>query len=177
MVAEIVRSRFDERERVMLAMDYPVYVVGSVDGEGSMNAMLACWVTQISFRPRLVAVSLENDARTLAYIRQTAVFSVNLLPESDGAGIARKVVMPAEGRKVAGRKHETIHHKLDHVAYAVHDTGVPVLLDGMGWYACALRDLVPVGDHTLAIGEVTDAGILRDESMLLERDLGWGYAG
>lgn len=170
----------DPKERAMLAMSYGVHVIGSVDSEGSMNAMIADWVMQVSFKPRLVAVSIENDARTLRYVRETNVFSVNMLHELDGMDIARKVVMPAEGRKVKGRSEEAkevVHHKLDSLKYEVYDTGVPILVDTLGWYTCDVKDFVPTGDHTLVIGEVTDGGILRSGDMLIERDLGWEYAG
>lgn len=93
-------------EKALLALSYGVHVIGSRSADGSMNAMLADWVMQVSFKPRLVAVAIENDARTLRYIKQTRVFSVNLLHEKDGLEIARKVVMPAEGRKIKGRSEE-----------------------------------------------------------------------
>jgi flavin reductase (DIM6/NTAB) family NADH-FMN oxidoreductase RutF len=156
-------------------------VIGSADAAGSMNAMIADWVMQVSFKPRLVAVSIENDARTLRYIRETDVFSVNMLHEKDGMDIARKVVMPAEGRKVKGRSQtaaEVVHHKLDGLRYEIdEELGVPILLDALGWYTCTVQSYFPAGDHTLVIGEVVDGGILRSGEMLIERDLGWEYAG
>jgi flavin reductase (DIM6/NTAB) family NADH-FMN oxidoreductase RutF len=170
----------DPVERAMLAMSYGVHVIGSRDADGSLNAMIADWVMQVSFKPRLVAASIENDARTLRYVRATGVFSVNMLHESDGVEIARKVVMPAEGRKVKGRSQaaaEVVHHKLEGLKYEEHESGVPILLDALGWYTCDVESFVPAGDHTLVIGKVTDGGILRSGEMLIERDLGWEYAG
>lgn len=170
----------DPVERAMLAMSYGVQVIGSRDADGSLNAMLADWVMQVSFKPRLVAASIENDARTLRYIRATGVFSVNLLHATDGVAIARKVVMPAEGRKVKGRSEEAaavVHHKLDGLRYELSESGVPILLDALGWFTCEVESTVPVGDHTLVVGRVTDGAILRSGDMLIERDLGWEYAG
>ena len=167
-------------ERALLALSYGVHVIGSVDSEGSMNAMLADWVMQVSFKPRLVAVAIENDARTLRYIRQTGVFSVNLLHEKDGMEIARKVVMPAEGRKIKGRSEEAaavINHKLADIAYGVHPNGCPVLDQALGWFTCEADDFVEAGDHTIIIGAVTDGEVLRAGDMLIERDLGWEYGG
>ena len=172
-------KEIDPLERAMLAMSYGVHVIGSCDSEGSMNAMIADWVMQVSFKPRLVAVSIENDARTLRYVRDTGVYSVNMLHEKDGMDIARKVVMPSEGRKVRGRtsQSEVVHHKLEGLDYHVHENGTPLLLDALGWYTCEVRDFYEVGDHTLAIGEVTDGDVIRSGDMLVERDLGWEYAG
>lgn len=167
-------------ERAMLAMSYGVQVIGSRDAEGAFNAMLADWVMQVSFKPRLVAASIENDARTLRYIRATKVFSVNLLHEKDGVEIARKVVMPAEGRKVKGRSEEAaavVHHKLEGLRYHLSESGVPILQDALGWFTCEVETFLPTGDHTIVVGRVTDGGILRSGDMLIERDLGWEYAG
>ena len=52
-------------ERALLAMCYGVHVIGSVSEAGERNLMIADWVMQVSFAPRLAAASIENDARTL----------------------------------------------------------------------------------------------------------------
>ena len=173
-------KEIDPIERAMLAMSYGVQVIGSKDADGSLNAMLADWVMQVSFKPRLIAAAIENDARTLRYVRATGVFSVNMLHEKDGGEIARKVVMPAEGRKVRGRSEEAanvIHHKLDGLRYELSESGVPILLDALGWYTCEVESTTQAGDHTIVIARVTDGGILRSGDMLIERELGWEYAG
>lgn len=57
-----------------LARDFVgLNVIGSRSTNNDLNAMLAAWVMQIAFEPRMVAVSLENDAFTLRYIRATSV--------------------------------------------------------------------------------------------------------
>jgi flavin reductase (DIM6/NTAB) family NADH-FMN oxidoreductase RutF len=167
-------------ERAMLAMSYGVQVIGSHNRDGDLNAMLADWVMQVSFKPRLVAASIENDARTLRFIRETGSFSVNLLHEKDGIDIARKVVMPAEASKVRGRSAEAsaqIRQKLDGISYVISDLGDPLLNDALGWFTCKAEQFIPTGDHTLVIGSVTDGDVLRSGEMLIERDLGWEYAG
>ena len=100
-------------EKALLALSYGVHVIGSRSGDGTLNAMLADWVMQVSFKPRLVAVSIENDARTLRFIRETNAFTVNLLHEKDGLDIARKVVMPSEAKKVRGRSDEAASQVID----------------------------------------------------------------
>src|SRR5512135_1758147 len=93
-------------EKAMLKLSYGVHVIGSRSADDDLNVMLADWVMQVSFKPRLVAVGIENDARTLRFIRETGTFSVNLLHEKDGDEIARRVVMPSESKKVRGRPEE-----------------------------------------------------------------------
>ena len=167
-------------EQAMLKLSYGVHVIGSRSDQGELNAMLADWVMQVSFNPRLVAVGIENDARTLRFIRETGVFSVNLLHEKDGDQIARKVVMPSESNKVKGRPEEMrdiVFNKLEGIEYALHENGCPVLDHALGWFTCDVDAMVVAGDHTLVIGLVTDGEVVRPGEMLIERELGWEYAG
>lgn len=172
-------KELDPRERAMLALSYGVHVIGSRAADDTLNAMLADWVMQVSFKPRLVAVAIENDARTLRFIRETNVFSVNLLHEKDGVAIARQVVMPSEGSKIKGRTGEAtgVVDKLAGIGYGIHENGCPVLEDALAWFTCDARQFVPTGDHTIVVGEVTDGCVLRAGEMLIERELGWEYAG
>ncbi|MBI5946859.1 MAG: flavin reductase [Chloroflexi bacterium] len=167
-------------EKAMLAMSYGVHVIGSTSADGRLNAMIADWVMQVSFTPRLVCVAIENDARTLKNVRATGAFSVNMLHEKDGDQIARAVVMPSDGGKIRGRSEEAAsetHDKLRGLRYSLSPEGCPLLHDALGWYTCVAEQFVPAGDHTLVIGRVTDGDRIRDGEMLIERDLGWEYAG
>src|SRR6266508_4352200 len=82
-------------------MPYGLYIVGS-KSNGDLNGMMADWVMQVAFEPRLVAVSIENDAHTLANITNSGVFSVNLLA-ADEFQLAAKFAQPYYGSKVKGR--------------------------------------------------------------------------
>ncbi|MEX2081663.1 MAG: flavin reductase family protein [Dehalococcoidia bacterium] len=166
--------------KALLAMSYGVHVIGSHNTDGERNAMLADWVMQVSFRPRLVAVALENDSRTLRNVRQTNVFSVNLLHEKDGDEVARKVVMPSDREKIKGRTGENatgIVDKLAHLDYVISEDGCPLLNNALGWYSCTAETFVETGDHTIVVGLVTDGDVIRSGEMLIERDLGWEYGG
>ena len=167
-------------EKAMLKLSYGVHVIGSKSASGELNAMLADWLMQVSFKPRLVAASIENDARTLRFIRETGVFSVNLLHEKDGHEIARRVVMPSESKKVRDRPAEMqslIVQKLEGIPYGIHENGCPVLDQALGWFTCDVEDYVQTGDHTIVVGRVTDGDVIREGQMLIERELGWEYAG
>lgn len=166
--------------KALLAMCYGVHVIGSHNGEGERNAMLADWVMQVSFEPRLVAVSLENDSRTLRFVRATGVFSVNLLHEKDGIEIARKVVMPADNTKIKGRTGENatgVVDKLAHLDYVLGENGCPLLNQCLAWYSCEAEQFIASGDHTIVIGRVTDGDVVRSGEMLTEKQLGWEYGG
>lgn len=167
-------------EKALLKLSYGVHVIGSRAADGTLNAMLADWVMQVSFNPRLVAVAIENDARTLRFIKETGVYSVNLLHEKDGFGIARAVVMPSEARKIRGRSTEmaaTVYDKLAAIPHGIHENGCPILDRALGWFTCDIREFHATGDHTIVVGQVTDGDVLRDGDLLIERELGWEYGG
>ncbi len=66
---------------------YGLYIIGS-RGADNINGMMADWLMQVSFKPRLVCLSLENNSTTLRFCREAGVFTVNLLPADGGAALA-----------------------------------------------------------------------------------------
>ena len=108
---DVDRRELDATEEAMHALPYGIYVIGSVeqgdDGEPQPNGMIADWVMQVSFEPRLIAVAFERDSSSLARIRKNDAFTVNLLiAEQDGLELARRFVQPSDGSKVKGRSAE-----------------------------------------------------------------------
>lgn len=136
----MVMQTIDIEPDIVQAMDdmpYGCYIVGSHDCAGIPNGMMADWLMQVAFTPRMVAVSFENDAHTLANIRATGTFTVNMLPRDDsGMHLAARFAQPYDGAKVAGRSHNgdtTIHHKLEGLAFHDASDGSPVLDGACAW--------------------------------------------
>jgi len=167
---------------VMEQLPYGLYIIGSRSPEGEPNAMMADWVMQVSFEPRLVAVAFEKDAHTLENIRADGVFTVNMLSQdSESMSLASRFAQPYFGSKVAGRggiaMTET-HNKLDGIDYAWAASGCPVLDRGLGWLDCRADAFIEVGDHILVVGEVLDGALERKgEDVLTSTFTGWTYSG
>lgn len=158
-------------------MNYGMYVVGS-RGLMGLNVMAAHWLMQVSFKPRMVALSLENDARTLANIRETRVFSVNVMGE-DSRELIASFLQPANPAKVIGRGTSAsgIVDKLAGVPHRAMSTGCPVLKDALAWFECEVEGGLPTGDHTLVVARITDGGQINTGRPLRDDDLGWTYSG
>ncbi len=159
---------------------YGVYIIGSRSPAGELNGMLADWTMQVSFKPRLVAVSFENDATTLKNVRATQVFTVNILPAASGRQLAAAFAQPHDASKVKGRSEESprYYDKLRAVAHhAGEHTGCPVLDDALAYVECRAAQFVEAGDHTLVIGEVLDGDAPGEGEPLTQRILGWSYGG
>jgi flavin reductase (DIM6/NTAB) family NADH-FMN oxidoreductase RutF len=166
---------------VMEEMPYGLYIVGSQAQDGEANGMLADWVMQVSFHPRLLAVAFENDAHTLANIRATQAFTVNLLGQDPaGMQLAMRFAQPYFDAKIAYRARRAqarVHHKLDGVAFSRSATGCPVLEDAIAWAACEVEQFLAVGDHTLVIGRVSAGQVQREAEPLTSEYTGWPYSG
>jgi flavin reductase (DIM6/NTAB) family NADH-FMN oxidoreductase RutF len=170
-----------EVERVMHEMPYGLYIIGSKEADGRVNGMMADWVMQVSFDPRLVVVSFEPNSHTLENVRERRFFTVNLLAQDEPSmDLARRFAQPHSGTKVQGRKGSTataVHYKLEGVDHTTTANGCPVLDDAMGWAECELVDTQDIGDHVLVVGAVLDGGVLREAEPLTSTFTGWTYSG
>jgi flavin reductase (DIM6/NTAB) family NADH-FMN oxidoreductase RutF len=112
----------------------------SPEGPVGMTANALC---SLSLDPLLLLVCIDNSARTLAPIRATERFAVNVLCREQRAladAFASKQSKPEHFQRTPWRAHQ----------------GVPVLEESLAWLVCDLRELHPGGDHTIGIGAVTD---------------------
>ncbi len=99
-------------------------------------------VTSLSLDPLLVLVCFDNGSRTLEVVRAARRFAVNVLATDQ-----RALAAVFASKAVAREKFEATTHEIAH--------GVPVLDGALAWMACDVRELLPGGDHTIAIGAVT----------------------
>ncbi len=120
-------------------------------GPAGPVGMTANAVCSLSLEPLLVLVCIDNDARTLPVIERAGRFGVNVLAAGQ-EGLARRFASSSapETEKFAG------------VPHALHE-GIPVLEGGLAWVGCALRELLPGGDHTIGIGAVEAAETARED--------------
>jgi len=141
------------RRRVLWTMPSGLYVIGTRAGE-RRNAMTANWVTQVSFDPKLLAVSIEHDALTHELVTAGGVFSCNIVAQEDRA-IVRKFTKPVDVDVEA--------HTLN--GFPFHDgaSGAPILDQAVAFVDCEVRHTFDVGSHSLFVGEVVDAAFQQAE--------------
>ena len=115
--------------------------------------MTANALCSLSLDPLLALVCFENRARTLPIVRESGRFAVNVLRsgQEDLAGVFASKMPEAE-------KLEGVQHRFE--------CGVPIIEGSLAWAACELRELMPGGDHTIAIGEVLALGLGDGEPLL-----------
>lgn len=153
------------KRKVLRTFTYGLYAVSCSD-EGEVNAFTANWLSQASFDPPQLMVSVENASRSLPMILHSRVFTVNVLRSG--------------GRELAGKLGKSaIQHpdKLVGLDYEVGANGCPILRDALAWVACEVRHTAPAGDSTLIIAEVVDTGMLAEGQALTMAEAGFRHAG
>jgi len=150
-------------------ISYGLYIIGSKSGD-DLNGMTANWVSQISFDPPLVAISVENDSHTRKLIDEGKVFSVNIIEDNEqGRAIIEHYVKPQKPYR----------DKLGDEQFTTAETGTPLLAAAISWFECQLEQTIEAGDHQLYIGRVVGAGVQKpkEATPLTLTALGWHYGG
>lgn len=157
------------RRRVLWSLPYGLYVVGSRAGE-RRNAMTLNWATQVSFEPKVVAISVDQTALTHELIHEGGAFCLNTVARDDRA-IVRKFTKPVDVDLDA----MTLN------GFAFHEgvTGCPILDQAPAYLDCEVRQAIEVGHHTLFFGEVVDCAFQADEDtdVLRMEDTRLNYGG
>jgi 3-hydroxy-9,10-secoandrosta-1,3,5(10)-triene-9,17-dione monooxygenase reductase component len=121
-----------------------VAVVTSRDENGPRGATTNA-LTSLSLDPLLVLVALDRTSNTLAAVRSSGRFCINVLA-ADQEGIARRFATKASGEeKLAACAHELVD-------------GMPVLGGCVAWLTCELDQELDGGDHAILIGRPLEAG-------------------
>lgn len=153
------------KKQALRLFTYGLYAVMCADQQ-EVNAFTANWLTQISFDPPLIAVSIENNARSLSIILNSKKFTINVLQ-----------VGQRELAGTLGKSATRTPDKLAGIPYTITNVGYPILQSALGWVACAVQQTVLAGDSTLVIAEVVDAGILAEGTPLTMAEAGFRHAG
>ncbi len=153
------------KRQVLRTFTYGLYAVSCADG-AEVNAFTANWLSQVSFDPPLLAVSVENASKSLPMILHSGVFTVNVLRSGS--------------RELAGKLGKSAVRQPDKLAgidYKRGTNGCPILHEALAWVACKVLHTVSAGDSTLIVAEVVDTGMLAEGPALTMAEAGFRHAG
>ncbi len=155
------------KKKVLRDFTYGLYAVTAAH-DGERGVFTANWLSQASFEPPLVMLSVENDSSTLPLIRASGRFAICPLDES------QKALAGALGRPKAraGDKYATLGLRVVQTA-----SGVPALADALGYVVCRVEAEVPAGDSVVFVAEVIEARVLNEGEPLTMREAGFRHAG
>lgn len=118
--------------------------------EGDVHGMTANAFMSVSLDPKLVVVSIGENAKILNKIKESKIFTVNIL-----AADQQELSMIFAGQLKEHKK--VTFDRLD---------GKPVLAGAVAQIACEVSAEHVEGDHTLFIGKVTDIHLEDAEPLL-----------
>ena len=153
------------KKEALRLFSYGLYAITTGDDQ-QRNAFTANWVTQVSFDPPLVMLSIENDSVSLPIIRRTGLFAVN--------------VYASDQRELAGllgKSYSKHPEKVDSVKFGSGETGCPVLVEGLAYVECRVQGEMLAGDSTLLLAQVEGATVLRRAEPLTMLAAGFKHAG
>lgn len=135
-------------------LSYGVYVISTWDN-GRPTGCTANSAMQITSDPATIAVSINHDNYTNSCIQENGKFAISILGEHTDPGIIG----------VFGFKSGRDCNKFDEVQEAVKGY-MPVVADACAYIVCEVIDKMETSSHTVFLGKVLDADILRkDEPM------------
>ena len=138
-----------------------IYVVGVANGD-ERDAFTAAWVTQVSFDPLLLALSINPEHASYPLLHAGRGFTVNVLKQGQ-LDLARRF----------GTRSGRDEDKLAGIRWRPGRTGAPILEDALAYFACELAGHTPAGDHEVVLGRVTDGKVLdRNAAPLTYADTG-----
>jgi 3,4-dihydroxy-2-butanone 4-phosphate synthase len=117
-----------------------VSVVTARDADGNPVGTTANAISSVSLDPPLLLACLAKSSETLAAIRETGRFAVNVLADDQRHHSDR---FAKKGEAV--RSHE--------VDFDDHEHGVPVLPGALATIACEVGAIHPAGDHEIVLGD------------------------
>jgi len=155
------------KKTTLRMIPYGLYVLTAAHADGRVAAATVNWVTQASFEPPLVAVGVKADSGAHALIKDTKAFALNVLGKGQ-QGVAFTFFKPAE------KKGDTISGE----PIRAGSTGSPILTNCPAYVECTLESTVEIGDHSIFVGKVVDASVVKqpegraDDATLWLKDLG-----
>jgi ferric-chelate reductase [NAD(P)H] len=137
--------------QVFTQLSYGLYVVTS-HLEGRLNGQMVNTVLQVTSEPPRVAVIINKNNLTHEFISKSRVFGASVLDIST----------PMTFIGLFGFKSGRNEDKLSKVQFIQSTTGVPLVTDhGLCVLEAKVIDEVDVGTHTLFVGDVITAEVLR----------------
>ena len=137
----------------MGAVCTPVAVVTAFDRHRPHGTTVSAF-TSLSMTPPMLLVSLDASSDLLTHVTEQRRFGVNVLASSQHA-LATNFARKGDD-------------KFTGVDWS-RSSELPRLSHAAGWVACELADLVPGGDHVIALGHVIDAGHTDDTPLTYHR--------
>jgi flavin reductase (DIM6/NTAB) family NADH-FMN oxidoreductase RutF len=162
-----------QRKKALRMVPYALYLMGVrrkevKDASRDLNAFVASWVTQVSFKPPMVVVGVKRDAHSNEMVKEAGVFTLNILG-AEQKDLAQKFFKELEvtATTMSGTAYRAAEH-----------TGCPVFPETPAHVECVVKHVYDgENDHSVVVAEVVGVEHRRDAKPLTHAETGWHYAG
>lgn len=138
--------------KAFFKLSYGMYVISS-ELNGRLNGQIANTVFQITSEPKMVAVSINKQNLTHQFMQKNGRFSISVLSKDT----------PMEFIGTFGFNSGKDMDKFKDIEYIKGNTGVPVVTqNALSYFELKVEQQIDVYTHTIFIGEVVNADLLRD---------------
>jgi len=138
--------------KALYKLGYGLYVVSSRKGN-KFNGQIANTVFQISSEPPTIAVSINKNNLTHEFIKESKVLTVSILSQNTPLSFIGHFGFKS-GRNI---------DKFEGINYKIGKTQTPVVSDNtLAYLEVKVTQEVDVGTHTIFIGELVGADIMKE---------------
>lgn len=157
-------------KQALKMLPYGFYSITSRSGN-EVNAMVANWVTQASFEPRLFIMGLQKKSYSYGLIKDGGVFALNIFKKED-----EEAIMPFTKSRAKNPE------KMKGAKYVEGpSTGCPILEGAAAYIEFKVVKMIDIGaDHDILVGDPVGADIMKPaepSDVLSLPHIGWSYAG
>src|SRR5512146_2276091 len=110
---------------------------------GERHGMTVSSFTSISLDPPMIVVSLQTASRTHDVVVKAQAFGVTILAAGQ-----------QELAERFANQQASMQERLDGLQIATLETGAPLIMGGLAYLDCRVRQSIPVGMNTLFLAEV-----------------------
>ena len=142
--------------RTLRKIPYGLYIISSKKN-AKINGQIVNALFQVTSEPKTVAISINKKNLTHQYISSSKVFTASILCQQ----------CPLKFIGNFGYKSGRDIDKFKNVNYKIGKTGAPIVIENtVGYFEAKVINKLSVGTHTIFIGEVIDAEVLTQETVL-----------
>ena len=139
-------------QKVFRKISYGVYIVTSREGD-RLNGQVANAVMQVCSRPPIVAIAINKENLTHAFIEKSGVFSVSILAQD----------APARLIGTFGFKSGRDLNKFEGIRYRMGENRCPIIEEHtVGYFGGKVIKELDAETHTIFMGEVQEGEVHND---------------
>ena len=152
------------RKAALRMISYGVYIITSKE-DSEISAATVTWVSQTSFEPPMVCVSIKQDSGSYKVVKKRKEFLLHILGEHQ-KDLAATFFKPSkvENGRINGEKYKLLND-------------LPLIIAAPIYIRCHVMEIIEKGDHPLFLAEVKDVMVKEDVAPLELRKTGWSYGG